>query len=49
MRLCITKCNTCELLIWEVHADSLAGPYDDNKSPTILREHYYWPGISKDI
>ena len=47
--LCILKCITCELLIREVRKGSLAGHYGENKTLIMLREHYYWPGMSKDI
>jgi len=48
-RLCIPKCGTRELLIREVHRGSLAGHFRENKTPIMLREHYYWPGMSKDV
>lgn len=48
-RLCIPKCSTCELLIREVHGGSLAGHYGENKTIILLRKHYYWPGMDKDV
>ena len=48
-RLCIPKCGTRELLIGEVHRGSLAGHFGENKTPIMLKEHYYWPGMSKDV
>ena len=43
------KCNTRQLLIREVHGGSLAGHYGETKTLTILKEHYYWPGMHKDV
>ena len=40
-RLCVPRCSTRELLIREVHRGSLAGHYGENKTLTMLREHYY--------
>ena len=36
----ITKCNTRELLIREVHSGLLAGHFGESKTLTVLREHY---------
>jgi len=47
--LCVPKCSTRELLIREVHSGSLAGHFGESKTLTMLREHYYWPGMEKDI
>jgi len=48
-RLCIPKCSTRELLIREVHGGSLAGHFGESKTLIMLREHYYWPGMEKDV
>jgi len=40
-RLCIPKCSTRELVIREVHGDSLAGDFGEFKALIMLREHYY--------
>ena len=48
-RLCIPKCGTRELLIREVHGGSLAGHYGENKTSIILKEHFYWPNMEKDV
>jgi len=49
VRLCIPKCNPRELLMREVHGGSLAGHFGESKTLTMLREHYYWPGMEKDV
>jgi len=38
-----------ELLIREVYRGSLAGYYRENKTLIMLREHYYWLGMEKDV
>jgi len=49
IRLCISNSDTRELLIREAHSGSLAGHYAENKTLSMLQEHYYWPRMSKDI
>ena len=41
--------NTRELLIREVHGGSLPGRFGEFKMLTMLREHYYCPGMEKDV
>ena len=36
-------------LFREVHEGSLANHYGENMTLAMLREHYYWPGMTKDI
>jgi len=38
-----------EKCLREVHSGSLGGHYDENKTLSMLQEHYYWPGMSKDV
>jgi len=37
------------LLIREVHGGSLTGHYVENKALLVLKEHYYWLSMSKDV
>jgi len=48
-RLCVPKCGTRELLVREVRGGSLAGHYGENKTSIMLKEHYYWPSMDKNI
>jgi len=48
-RLCIPKCSTRELVIREVRGGSLAGHFGQSNTLTMLREHYYWPRMEKDV
>ena len=48
-QLCIPKCGTRELLVREVHRGSLADHYGENKTSLVLKEHYYWPSMDKDV
>jgi len=48
-RLCVPKCGARELLITELYGGSLAGHYGENKTSLVLKEHYYWPTMSKDM
>jgi len=48
-RLCIPKCGFRELLIQELHSGVLAGHFGVEKTCSMLKEHYYWPRMSKDV
>jgi len=48
-RLCILKYGTRESLVREVHGGSLAGHYGENKTSIMLKEHYYWLSMDKDV
>jgi len=47
--LCIPKCGFRELLIQEVDGGALAGHFRVEKTCSMLKEHYYWPKMSKDV
>jgi len=47
--LCVPKCGTRELLVREVHGGFLAGHYGENKTSMVLKGHYFWPGMDKDV
>ena len=48
-RLCIPKCGFRELLIKELHGGALSGHFGVEKTCSMLKEHYYWPKMSKDV
>ena len=48
-RLCVPSSSTRELLIIKVHGGSLAAHHGENKIVTMLREHYYWPAMERDV
>ncbi|VFQ96809.1 unnamed protein product [Cuscuta campestris] len=48
-QLCIPKCSVCETLIDEVHGGGLAGHYGIDKTHMMMREHYYWPKMERDV
>jgi len=48
-RLCVPKCSTHKLLVREVHGGSLASHFRESKTFIMLREHYYWPRMEKDV
>ena len=47
-RLCVPWCSTRELLIREVHRGSLPRHNGENKTVSMLREHYFWPAMERD-
>jgi len=47
--LCVPQGGTRELLIHEVHGESLAGHFGEKKTLMMLKEHYYWPCLEKDV
>ena len=48
-RLCIPKSGFRELLLQELHRGALAGHFGIEKTSSMLKEHYYWPSMSKDV
>ena len=48
-RLCIPKSGFRELLIQELHGGALAGHFGIEKTCSMLKEHYYWPSMAKDV
>ena len=48
-RLCIPKCGFRELLIQELHGGALAGHFGIEKTCSMLKEHYFWPRMSRDV
>ena len=47
-RLCVPNCAR-ELLIRAIHGGSLAGHFGEKKTLIMLKEHYYWPCMDKDV
>ena len=48
-RLCISKSGFRELLIQELHGGALAGHFGIEKTCSLLKEHYFWPKMSRDV
>jgi len=48
-RLWVPVCNSRELLIQEVHGGSLVCHYGEKKTLAVLKEHYFWPRMHKDV
>jgi len=48
-RLYVPNCGTRELLIREVHEGFLAGHFGEKKTLIMLKEHYFWPCMDKDV
>jgi len=48
-RLCIPKSGFRELLIQKLHGGALFGHFGIEKTCCMLKEHYYWPSMSKDV
>ena len=48
-QLCVPQGGTWELLIREVHGGSLASHFGERKSLMMLKEHYFWPCMQKDV
>jgi len=43
------QCGFRELLVQELHGGALAGHFGVEKTCSMLKEHYYWPRMSKDV
>ena len=48
-RLCVPRCGTHELILREVHRGALAGHFGEDKTYIMVKEHYFWPHMLKDI
>jgi hypothetical protein len=47
--LCIPDCSLRESIILEAHAGGLGGHFGRDKTLAVVREHYYWPKMERDI
>ena len=48
-RLCIPSSSIRELLIREAHGGGLAGHFGEKKTYEALKEHFYWPAMTRDV
>ena len=48
-QLCVPDYSTRKLLIRKVHERSLASHFGENKNLIMLKEHYLWPCMDKDV
>jgi len=48
-RLCVLKCETKEPILMEIPEVSLAGHFGEDKTYIMVKEHYYWSHMLKDI
>ncbi|GKA51451.1 RNA-directed DNA polymerase [Tanacetum coccineum] len=49
VRLCIPLCSLREAIILEGHVGGLAGHFGRDKTLALLREHFYWPKMERDV
>ena len=48
-QLCIPRISMRENLIKEKHSGGMAGHFGRDKTIAILREHYFWPQMSRSL
>ncbi|GJY90487.1 RNA-directed DNA polymerase [Tanacetum coccineum] len=48
-RLCIPFCSLREAIVLEGHAGGLAGHFGRDNTLALLREHFYWPKMERDV
>ncbi|XP_058006772.1 uncharacterized protein LOC131182140 [Hevea brasiliensis] len=48
-KLCVPKCSIRELLVKESHVGGLMGHFGVAKTLEILKEHFYWPHMKRDV
>jgi hypothetical protein len=46
---CVPNCSMCELLVREAHEGGLMGHFGIAKTLDVLREHFYWPNMKRDV
>ncbi|KAF7835592.1 putative gag-pol polyprotein [Senna tora] len=48
-KLCVPKCSMRELLVRESHEGGLMGHFGVLKTLDMLKEHFFWPHIKRDV
>ncbi|GJY64569.1 RNA-directed DNA polymerase [Tanacetum coccineum] len=48
-RLCIHLCSLREAIVLEGHAGGLVGHFKRDNTLALLREHFYWPKMERDV
>ncbi|KAF7826468.1 putative gag-pol polyprotein [Senna tora] len=48
-KLCVPKCSMRELLVCESHGGGLMGHFDVLKTLDMLKEHFFWPHMKRDV
>ena len=48
-KLCIPRTSVRDFIIWELHADGLAGHFRVHKTITLVEEQFFWPSLKKDV
>jgi hypothetical protein len=48
-KLCVSNCSMRELLIKKAHEGGLMGYFGIAKTLDVLREHFYWPNMKRDV
>ena len=49
VKLCISNCIIRELLVHESHGGGLMGHFGIAKTLDILKEHFFWPHMRRDV
>jgi len=48
-KLCVPNCSICELLVSKAHEGGLMGHFGFAKTLDVLRKHFYWPNMKRDV
>ena len=48
-KLCIPNCSMRELLVLETHGGGLMGHFGITKTLGMLKEHFFWPHMKRDV
>ena len=48
-RLYIPNGSIRELMVREAHGRGLAGHFGEKKTLELVKEHFYWPGMIRDV
>ena len=48
-KVCIPRCSLRLLLVEETHKGGLMGHFGRDKTYTMLKEHFYWPHMLRDV
>ena len=45
----ISNCSIQELLVRKTHVGGLVGHFGEMKTLDVVKEHFYWPNMIKDM
>lgn len=48
-KLCIPHTSLIDFIVWELHAEGLAGHFGRDKTIALVEDWFYWPFLKHDV